>query len=38
VLGKAGVSNEVVPEPIRDGPNLESGPNDGICVPILLSC
>ena len=35
-LGKAVVSNEVVPEPIRDGLNLESGLNDGICVPILL--
>jgi NhaP-type Na+/H+ or K+/H+ antiporter len=35
-LGKAVVSNESVPEPIRDGLNLESGLNDGICVPILL--
>jgi NhaP-type Na+/H+ or K+/H+ antiporter len=35
-LGKAVVSNEVVPESIRDGLNLESGLNDGICVPILL--
>lgn len=35
-LGKPVVSNLAVPEPIRDGLNLESGLNDGICVPILL--
>ena len=36
VLGKAVVTNQAVPESIRDGLNLESGLNDGICVPILL--
>jgi NhaP-type Na+/H+ or K+/H+ antiporter len=36
-LGKAVVTNEVVPGPIREGLNLESGLNDGICVPILFT-
>ncbi|MEA2080592.1 MAG: cation:proton antiporter [Pseudomonadota bacterium] len=35
-LGKAVVSNEAVPDEIRQGLNVESGLNDGICVPILL--
>lgn len=35
-LGKAVVSNPVVPSRIREGLNVESGLNDGICVPILL--
>ena len=35
-LGKAVVSNPVVPAQIREGLNVESGLNDGICVPILL--
>ena len=35
-LGKAVVTNEAVPDPIRQGLNVESGLNDGICVPILL--
>ncbi|HDZ8882759.1 TPA: cation:proton antiporter [Aeromonas dhakensis] len=35
-LGKAVVSNPVVPAPIREGLNQESGLNDGICVPVLL--
>ncbi|MHC4911345.1 MAG: cation:proton antiporter domain-containing protein, partial [Planctomycetota bacterium] len=35
-LGKAVVSNESVPDPIRQGLNVESGLNDGICVPILF--
>lgn len=35
-LGKAVVTNESVPANIREGLNLESGLNDGICVPILL--
>ena len=30
------VSNEAVPDEIRQGLNVESGLNDGICVPILL--
>ena len=34
-LGKAVVSNPVVPTYIRQGLNFESGLNDGICVPIL---
>jgi NhaP-type Na+/H+ or K+/H+ antiporter len=34
-LGKAVVTNEVVPDAVRQGLNVESGLNDGICVPIL---
>ncbi len=35
-LGKAVVNNEAVPEDVRQGLNVESGLNDGICVPILF--
>jgi NhaP-type Na+/H+ or K+/H+ antiporter len=35
-LGKAVVSNEAVPDEIRQGLNVESGLNDGICVPVLF--
>jgi NhaP-type Na+/H+ or K+/H+ antiporter len=35
-LGKAVVTNESVPADIREGLNVESGLNDGICVPILF--
>jgi len=35
-LGKAVVSDEAVPANIREGLNVESGLNDGICVPILF--
>lgn len=35
-LGKAVVSNPHVPEDMREGLNVESGLNDGICVPILF--
>jgi NhaP-type Na+/H+ or K+/H+ antiporter len=35
-LGKAVVSNESVPDDIRQGLNVESGLNDGICVPVLF--
>ena len=35
-LGKAVVTNESVPEPVRESLNVESGLNDGICVPVLL--
>ena len=35
-LGKAVVSNPAVPPPIREGLNVESGLNDGICVPVVL--
>ena len=35
-LGKAVVTDENVPANIREGLNVESGLNDGICVPILL--
>lgn len=35
-LGKAVVSNPLVPTPVREGLNVESGLNDGICVPVLL--
>ena len=36
-LGKAVVTNEAVPAKIREGLNVESGLNDGICVPILFT-
>ncbi|GMR06793.1 MAG: cation:proton antiporter [Gammaproteobacteria bacterium] len=35
-LGEAVISNESVPDEIRQALNVESGLNDGICVPILL--
>jgi NhaP-type Na+/H+ or K+/H+ antiporter len=35
-LGKAVITNKAVPARIREGLNVESGLNDGICVPILL--
>jgi NhaP-type Na+/H+ or K+/H+ antiporter len=35
-LGKAVVTNKAVPGRIRESLNLESGLNDGLCVPILL--
>jgi len=35
-LGKAVVTNEAVPAHIREGLNVESGLNDGLCVPILF--
>ena len=35
-LGKAVVSDQRVPSRIRQGLNVESGLNDGICVPLLL--
>jgi NhaP-type Na+/H+ or K+/H+ antiporter len=35
-LGKAVVTNEAVPNAVRQGLNVESGLNDGICVPILF--
>lgn len=35
-LGKAVVTDESVPPNIREGLNVESGLNDGICVPILF--
>ncbi|MHC5066661.1 MAG: cation:proton antiporter [Planctomycetota bacterium] len=35
-LGMAVVKNEHVPESMRQGLNVESGLNDGICVPILF--
>jgi sodium/hydrogen antiporter len=35
-LGKAVVTNPAVPPLIREGLNVESGLNDGICVPVLL--
>jgi NhaP-type Na+/H+ or K+/H+ antiporter len=35
-LGKAVVTDESVPADIREGLNVESGLNDGICVPILF--
>jgi len=35
-LGKAVITNETVPNAVRQGLNVESGLNDGICVPILF--
>ncbi len=35
-LGKAVITNKVVPVQIREGLNIESGFNDGLCVPILF--
>ncbi len=35
-LGKAVITNQTVPARLREGLNVESGLNDGICVPILL--
>ncbi len=35
-LGKAVISNKLVPAEIRESLNIESGLNDGICVPILF--
>jgi NhaP-type Na+/H+ or K+/H+ antiporter len=35
-LGKAVVTNDAVPDEVRQGLNVESGLNDGICVPVLL--
>jgi len=35
-LGKAVITNHDVPARIREGLNVESGLNDGICVPIVL--
>jgi len=36
-LGKGVVTNPIVPEPVREGLNVESGLNDGICVPVLFT-
>ena len=35
-LGQAVVTNETVPSRVRESLNVESGLNDGICVPVLL--
>jgi NhaP-type Na+/H+ or K+/H+ antiporter len=35
-LGKPVVTNKAVPPQVREGLNIESGLNDGLCVPILL--
>jgi len=35
-LGKAVVTNKSVPAQVRESLNVESGLNDGICVPILF--
>ncbi|MCG8580398.1 MAG: sodium:proton antiporter [Bacteroidales bacterium] len=35
-LGEPVVSNKSVPSKIREGINVESGLNDGICVPVLM--
>ena len=36
-LGKAVITNTTVPERLREGLNVESGLNDGLCVPIVLA-
>src|SRR4051812_31828090 len=36
-LGQAGVTEPRVPQRIRQGLNVESGLNDGICVPLLFA-
>lgn len=35
-LGKAVVTNKAVPARIRESLNVESGLNDGVCVPVLF--
>ncbi|MEP5566473.1 MAG: cation:proton antiporter [Halioglobus sp.] len=35
-LGKAVVTNSAVPARVRESLNVESGLNDGICVPVIL--
>jgi NhaP-type Na+/H+ or K+/H+ antiporter len=35
-LGKAVIANAAVPDDVRQGLNVESGLNDGLCVPILF--
>ncbi len=35
-LGKPVIVNTAVPAPIRESLNLESGLNDGICVPVVV--
>ena len=35
-LGKAVITNPSVPPRVREGLNVESGLNDGLCVPVLL--
>ena len=37
-LGKAVVTNPKIPGKVRESLNIESGLNDGICVPFLLLC
>lgn len=36
-LGKAVVTDRAVPAPVREGLTVESGLNDGICVPVLFT-
>ena len=36
-LGQAVVSDRRLPSPIRQGLNVESGLNDGVCVPLLFA-
>jgi len=35
-LGKTVITNKAVPARVREGLNIESGLNDGLCVPILF--
>lgn len=36
-LGQAVVADDRIPSPVRQGLNVESGLNDGVCVPLLVS-
>lgn len=36
-LGRTVVADERLPSPVRQGLNVESGLNDGVCVPLLVS-
>jgi sodium/hydrogen antiporter len=36
-LGKTVITHPAVPSKIREGLNMESGLNDGICVPLLIT-
>lgn len=36
-LGKTVITHPAVPSKIREGLNLESGFNDGVCVPLLIT-
>lgn len=35
-LGKAVITNQAIPDKVRQALNIESGLNDGLCVPVLF--